>query len=59
MKAFENKFLQIRLRISYMEQKINEFVRHVTAKLQKLAWYECITKLGSLCKTMLQGTLKR
>ena len=59
------------LRISYLEHKTNDWVRSkidflvgpqesllATVKRRKLAWFVHVTRLSTLCKPILQGTLE-
>ena len=71
IQAFETKYLGKLLRISYLKQKINDWVlgkidflvgpqEPLTAivKRRKLAWFGHVTRQDSLSETILQGTLK-
>ena len=71
IQAFETKYLGKLLRISYLKQKINDWVlgkidflvgpqEPLTAifKRRKLAWFGHVTRHDSLSKIILQGTLK-
>ena len=71
MQAFEIKSLREPLLVSYLEHKINDWVRSkidflvgpqepllAIVKRRKLAWFEHVTRRDSLSKTILQGTLK-
>ena len=63
IQAFETKCTRKRLRISYLEHKINFLVGPQepllsTVKRRKLAWFGDVTRHDSLSKTILQGTLQ-
>ena len=68
--ALETKCLRKLLRISYLEHKINDWVRskinflvvpqepfQATVERRKLAWFGHVTRHDSLSKTIPQGTL--
>ena len=71
IQAFETKCTRKLLRISYLQNKTNDWVRSkinflvdpqkpllATVKRWKLAWFEHVTRHNSLTKTILRGTLK-
>ena len=71
IQAFETKWLRKLLRISFLEQKTNDWVRSkinslvgaqepalATVKRRKLAWFGHVTRHKSLSKTIPQGALE-
>ena len=71
IQAFETKCLRKHLRMSYLQNKINEWVRSkinfflgpqepllATVKRRKLARFGHVTSVDSLSNTILQGTLE-
>ena len=71
IQVFEIKCLRKLVRISYLEHKVNDWVRNeinslmvsqdplmTTVKRQKLAWFEHVTSHNSLSKAILQARLQ-
>ena len=71
IQTFETKFLRKLLSISFLEHKMNGWVRSkinfllvsqepllVTVKRRKLAWFGHVTRHDSLFKTILQGIME-